>query len=254
MNQMIDEIVMSPDAFGALREVTRWSETAVERDELASRFLQLGINDPAAAIDRLVTSGCLQAYGNRIGASQAGVRVALLMEALDGADVGDICRRLRRLEGGGESYELVRSNMTDLFVRSLVDQPGVGRLYIASPWINPTERQAAMLRWVASRSSVEMSVVTRPPGTPGVNVEGVRLFASLGARIYLNSRLHSKLYIREPGSAGGPLIAFVGSQNFTRSMHEELGIRVSADTRLIQQLIGYFFDLTNWSDEYEDKP
>jgi|ERR1043165_1382305 hypothetical protein len=248
---MIDEIVAAPEAFGALREVTRWSETAVAQDELAARFLQLGVDDPAVAIKSLVASGCLQSYGNRIGASQLGVRVALLMDALDGADVGDICRRLRRLEGGGESYELVRSNMTDLFVRSLVDQPGVGRLYIASPWINPTERQVAMLKYIASRSDVEINVVTRPPGTPGVSIAGIRLFASLGARIYLNSRLHSKLYIREPGSAGGPLIAFVGSQNFTRSMHEELGIRVSADTRLIQQLIGYFFDLTSWSDEYE---
>ena len=72
----------------------------------------------------------------------------------------------------------------------------------------------------------------------------------LGATIFLHRSLHSKLYIREPGANGGSLLAIVGSQNLTRSNYLELGIQILGDSTLVQNLVRYFFDVTNESVEY----
>ena len=46
-------------------------------------------------------------------------------------------------------------------------------------------------------------------------------------------------------------MAIVGSQNLTRSNHLELGIRVNNDSRMIDELIRYFLELTSYSTEPE---
>src|SRR5437867_2721150 len=49
----------------------------------------------------------------------------------------------------------------------------------------------------------------------------------------------------------GLSMAIVGSQNLTRSNHLELGIRVNNDSRMIDELIRYFLELTSYSTEPE---
>jgi hypothetical protein len=38
----------------------------------------------------------------------------------------------------------------------------------------------------------------------------------------------------------------VGSQNLTCSMNLELGIKINSDSHIINQLIGYFWDVSNY--------
>ena len=176
------------------------------------------------------------------------------MVAIAGGDVSDIFRRLQRIDGG-QSYELVREGMTELFFASLNRAPDrLGTLYICSPWINASESAIRHLRYSYLRQSghsmqqPELLVVTRPPQDQG-SLSSLAPFRDLGARIFFHRRLHSKLYIREPDQSGGTLLAIVGSQNLTRSRYLELGIRIAGGDQLVRQLIRYFLELTNVSDE-----
>ena len=94
-----------------------------------------------------MAANLLQAYGPKLGASLFGLRSALLLEALAGADIDDVYRRIRRLGGQEEQYELVRQGMTLVFLRALVERPDFGRLYICSPWINMSRKETAHLRY-----------------------------------------------------------------------------------------------------------
>jgi hypothetical protein len=92
---------------------------------------------------------------------------------------------------------------------------------------------------------VEVFVITRPEDMmpPGTET-GLKCFEEIGAEFFYHRRLHSKLYIREPGINGGLSMAIVGSQNLTRSTHLELGVRINNDSRMIDELIRYFWEIS----------
>ena len=93
-------------------------------------------------------------------------------------------------------------------------------------------------------------MITRPAdGAEHRPPESVGPLQKLGAAVFLNRRLHAKVYIREPDERGGHSVAIVGSQNLTGSNYIELGIKVNSDERMIRQLVAYFLDITN--DSYE---
>ena len=153
------------------------------------------------------------------------------------------------------TYELVREGMISKFFKSLVDNPRFGRLYFCSPWINPSETEAAILRYACLQTQrrgvqCDVLVITRPPEMMPPGMEGgLDCFKDVGAKILFHPRLHSKLYIREPDANGGHSIAIVGSQNLTRSTHLELGIRINDDSRMIDELIRYFLHLAAQSSD-----
>jgi hypothetical protein len=232
--------------------------TAFSRPALENMLADHGASSPAEAVERCMEANLLEPFGPRLGISRFGRRALLLIEAIEGGDVEQIFRRLRRMTGGRETYELVRQGMTIRFFRSLVEHPGVARLFFCSPWIHPDEREAAILRHTALQiakrgAKLEVLVLTRPPemmpkGTEG----GLKCFEDVGAQFFFHSRLHSKLYIREPDANGGLSMAIVGSQNLTRSNHLELGIRINNDSRMIDELIRYFLELTSYAFEPEE--
>ncbi len=80
-----------------------------------------------------------------------------------------------------------------------------------------------------------------------VVVEAVRQslerLRQLGAVIAEKPKLHSKLYMREPGPSGGLWLAIVGSENLTRRKWIELGIEIRNDSHLLSKLRSYFFEL-----------
>jgi len=244
------DVVASLEYFGSR------PDEAATRDALEEQLANVPIDAPGDVIDVLLTHGLLAPFGDRLGLTTKGHRTSLLLEALDGGDLEDVFRRLRRLTGQPEMYQLVREGMTSTFIRSLVERPGFQRLFICSPWINPNVKDAAILRHVVLTAmrqqpgSPEVLVVSRPRDEmpPGAE-NGLSVFRELGAQIWYNRRLHSKLYIREPDRRGGAPMAIVGSQNLTRSTHFELGIRINGDSRLIDQLIRYFLELTSRSSE-----
>lgn len=241
----------------SLAELANSADDFWERTDLEDLFAARGSTAPDALAGDFLRANLIQPHANRFCISAFGQRTALLLEALRGGDIEDVFRRLRRLSGRSESYELIQEEMTELFFRTLHERPSFGTLYFCSPWINPTVKQAAVLRYsmlqMERRRGMRPDVLVlsrRPEQAPPQTQAGLKAFFDVGAKVYYNSRLHSKLYIREPDAGGGFTLAIVGSQNLTRSTNIELGIRINNDTRLIDQLIRYFLRVACGSDEH----
>jgi hypothetical protein len=200
--------------------------------------------------------GLVRREGHQFRVTVFGARTYLLLEALNGGDVTHVFNRLTQLGEVAPMYELVRQGMAERFLQTLVTRPGFRRLYIASPWINLSRRARGFLLHAVHQcerrhgQAPELLVMTRPGRTGSPRIpESVKPLEELGATVFLHRRLHSKLYIREPGTTGGVLLAIVGSENLTCSAHLELGIQVNSDSRLINQLIRYFWDVSSYSSE-----
>lgn len=153
-------------------------------------------------------------------------------------------------------YELVREGITEIFIQSLVDRPGFSRLYFCSPWIHLSAKEGELLLKAVRRARqqyanpVEVFLLTRPQDEDGAIPGGAKIFRELSAEIYLHPRLHTKLYIREPDVNGaGVVMGIVSSENLTRSRYLELGIKITSDGRMINQLVRYFFELSQQSRE-----
>ena len=247
-------LLATPGVDVTLRHLASGSDSAFPRIQLENVLYGHGAPSPHSVLDGLIGANLLQRVGDQFGISRNGRKVQLLMEAIRGADAGDICRRLQRIDGA-QSYELVREGMTESFFAGLTRDPNrLGTFYVCSPWINATELAIKHLRYSFIQHQrrtgqlPELLVITRPPRDQTENPSLIP-FHELGARVFFHPKLHSKLYIREPDQSGGTLVAVVGSQNLTRSKYLELGIRIRGDTQLIRQLVRYFMELTNVSDE-----
>lgn len=233
------------------RSSATWQPYQAVVDLLASN----GCLDPPRTVDHLLGLNLLQRNAEGLAITQFGVRTSLLLDAINGADLRDTWRRLIQLDPGLRNYELLRNQLTSEFLDSLIARPGFGRLYICSPWISLDQRQQNILAHAVvlggrARCQIEIMVVTRPrEGTQDKLAASAEFLRQLGAEVYLNQRLHTKLYIREPGVNGGLYMAILGSQNLTRSTYLELGIRIHSDTVILQNLVRYFLDLVAQSDE-----
>ena len=244
-----------PGAHATLRAIDEGTDAVLPYDALAALMATSGSDDADTLLASLLRCNLLFQGSNGFGITHLGRRAGLLLDALNGADLRVVWRRLGQLDPMLRNYELLRNNLTDEFLDSLVTRPSFGRLYICSPWISFDRREegllAAAVQRAERRGSPEILVVTRPErGEADATIPpGGRYLQNLGARVFLNSGLHSKLYIREPDDGGGYLMAILGSQNLTRSTYLELGIKIHSDTAMIQNLIAYFFELTSQSDE-----
>lgn len=243
----------------ALDELMKSSEAAIDRIGLENLLLDYGAIRPDDVLDRLLRSNVLQVVGSRFGLSAHGRRLALLISAINGADVEDVFLRLRRIDGQRPAYELVKQGMTSVFFDTLLDGGGFGALYVCSPWINPTETDCGKLKYAMTAeerrtgTQPKVLVLTRPPEDQPAGTEtGLNCFRQVGATIYYRKRLHSKLYIREPALDGGVLLAIVGSENLTRSNLLELGIMIRADDRVVNELVRHFLEVVNISEEAKE--
>ena len=252
MSQLLP-LLATPGVDLTLRDLASAPETAYRRLQLEDTLYGHGASAPHMVLDRLINANLLQWIGDHLALSRNGRKTQLLLQAIEGGDLTDIYRRLQRIDGR-PAYELVREGMTEAFFADLTQTSGrLGRLYVCSPWINASERAIRHLQYALLQRpkrltpAPEFTVVTRPPRNAAN--PSLAAFRSLGARIFHQPRLHSKLYIREPDRSGGALIAVVGSQNLTRSRYLELGIRIAGDDQLVHQLIRYFIDLTSVSSE-----
>ena len=88
----------------------------------------------------------------------------------------------------------------------------------------------------------EILVLVQSPKIPEVK-KTLEILRTFGADIVEKVRLHSKLYMREPGPAGGLSLAIVGSENLTRPKWIELGIEIRNDSHVLSKLRSYFFDV-----------
>lgn len=252
MTQHLHQKVAFSGAYEALLTLDRLTAaTAVQLNVAASALQGIEVED---TIHELSTAGLVRVVGENVNLTTLGVRTVTLLEALNGGDLWSAYKRLARIDQGLRRYELVRQGMTKVFLRSLIDRPGLGKLYICSPWISLDENDEKMLvegvSYAKAAVESEILVITRPAAEGAELPPSARTFLELGGTVFLHPRLHTKLYIREPGIGGGFTMAIIGSQNLTSSKYLELGIRINGDTELIGQLIRYFIDLTSISKEY----
>jgi hypothetical protein len=253
------ELIARPGVDQLLRTLLRSSESAFLRTELENNLGELGQQAPSVTLDHLIANNVVQRIGARFGISRFGHKVGLLVEAMHGADVEDVIRRLRRLDGSAEIYELVRQGMTTRFISTFADRPYFGSLYLCSPWINLNYKEASLIRHGLLQSErrsgrrPEILVITRPPSELPKQEQGSGLgitpLVEMGAEVFYVKKVHTKLYIREPDANGGYSVALVGSENLTQSNHLELGIQVNGDGRLIAQLIAHFHELASYASE-----
>src|SRR6266849_103779 len=254
----LHQTVSFDGGYETLRALEASSQTAFSLEGMSALMSQCGVENPTPAIAEFVASNLLSRAGDRVGLTTWGIRASLLLEALNGGDLKEIYRRLSQWDSTLRTYELVREGMTEMFLRNINERPGFRRLYICSPWISFNRRQEELLTHAIhqverSRGVLpEILIITRPAGDDGARVPtSLTRLQELGATIFLNRRLHTKLYIREPDTSGGFSMAIVGSQNLTKSQYLELGVRINSDSEMIERLINYFLELTNHSREIE---
>jgi hypothetical protein len=252
----LSETVGLRGAYEILRELEASSITALPVGHVSALMERCGVTNPRTTVEDFVAANLLHRDGERLGLTTLGIRTCLLLEAINGADLKDIYRRLGRLDTTLRTYELIREGMTRTFLRNVNERPSFGRLYLCSPWISLDRKQEDMLTHATMQvertrgTRPEILVITRPDEGTDLTVPGaLRLFRDLGATVFLNKRLHTKLYIREPDTSGGYSMAILGSQNLTKSNYIELGIRINSDGQMIDQLIAYFWEITNHSHE-----
>ena len=247
---VLTTILGSEGAFQVLGKLQRSSVTSYPTKELATLIESCGVADPVVTVDELLEANLLYRRRDGLAITRFGMRTALLLEAIHGGDLRDVWRRLSSLDPGLRTFELIRNQLTTAFLSGLSRRPGFRRLYICSPWISLDTRQRQLLTHAVMREAdPEIFVITRPTSDGGPP-HGVKPLLDLGATLFLNRSLHTKLYIREPDASGGALVAILGSQNLTKSTYLELGIQIRGDSTLVQNLIRYFFDVSNESVDY----
>lgn len=246
------EVVSASGAYEFLLALERQTSiTTFTDDQLLELMDAAGVLDGATLLTELLATGLLARRGDVSGLTTLGIRTTLLLQAINEGNISEVFDRLATYDPSLHRYELVREGMTHQFIDGLTRRPGFQRLYICSPWISFAAvdlgaLMTAIIREERRGNTPELLVITRPAkGTKDTPPEAVVPLQELGGTVFLHPRLHTKLYIREPGNNGGEMMAIIGSQNLTQSNYLELGIRINSDTCLVGQLIRYYLDLTN---------
>jgi hypothetical protein len=241
------ELVSVPEVTAGLLELARLGK---QQDVRAYKelFAACGCKQPDLLFDELRGNGVLVGSPTNIFTSSRGYKTLLFLSGALGRPSSSIFDELRALEPSLQRYDLVREGMTSRFISGLISEPGFRRLYICSPWINVLQKDLARLAIAldtaarSSRIQPEILVLVQTPKLPEVK-KSLASLQALGAKIVEKPKLHSKLYMREPGASGGLSLAIVGSENLTRPKWIELGIEIRNDTHIFSRLRNYFFDV-----------
>lgn len=187
--------------------------------------------------------------------SSLGRKVTLLLRVINGQhSIPEVFNQLVCLYPDFRPYELITNNITDFFIDSLEVSSNFIRVYICSPWIRLDRRHldkmiGAMARASSQYKQIQLSVITKPRDgyrNWSASEETFRVLRSLGAEIVTNGKLHTKLYISEPGPLGGRYYAILGSENLTGRGNIELAIKIENDNEILNRLNQYFTSI--WQD------
>lgn len=248
---LLSEIVGQRGLFQLLGVMQSWDVTFPSTDVFGA-METLEISDPDLVFEHLTREGLLASAGGKsTSLTTKGLQTHLLLQAINGFDIQEIYRRLASLYPRWRQYQVVRDRMTQDFIRELYERPDFRRIYLCSRWIHlqnkPRGRFAQAVHRASELHEVEILVIHGPLSSdPQRDIrlrETLDFLKSLGAEIILNSKVHAKLYIREPGLSGGLQTAIVGSENLTVPKYAELGVKIVNDGEMIGKLIGVFYDI-----------
>lgn len=241
------ELVSLPRLTADFLELVR-SGNAYEQDFYARALRQCGCESPDTVFDDLRVAGFFSSRPQGTALTTKAHRTLLFTSGALGSSSASIFDELRTIETTLHRYDLVREGMTSRFIKGLLSEPGFQRLYICSPWINLQNDDLGRLAMAldkAKRSlarAPEILVLVQTPKIPELK-KTLDILRGFGAEVIEKDRLHSKLYMREPGPSGGLSLAIVGSENLTRQKWIELGIEIRNDSHILSKLRSYFFDV-----------
>lgn len=247
LQRLPGELISIPQVTADLLELARTGET--REPEFYRRLFRIGgCSAPEAVFEDLGVAGFFSARPPGVALTTKGHRTLLFTSGALGATSEGIFDELRSIETTLHRYELVREGMTSRFIKGLLTEPGFQRLYICSPWINLQKDDLGRLAVALDKARrtlarpPEILVLVQTPKIPELR-KSLEILKGFGAEIAEKPRLHSKLYMREPGPSGGLSLAIVGSENLTRQKWLELGIEIRNDSRTLSKLRSYFFDV-----------
>jgi phosphatidylserine/phosphatidylglycerophosphate/cardiolipin synthase-like enzyme len=96
-------------------------------------------------------------------------------------------------------------------------------VYISSPWISEFEQPTINLRTILATKKASTIILTRPPKNNATREFLTRLKSETPTRIYVNNRLHAKIYVIE-GIRQKYVV--IGSSNFTQEARFNIEIAI----------------------------
>ncbi len=232
-------------------------------NQVPDLMTDLGVKAPESLFGQLKDISIIFEVSDKLYLSNKGQELWWLLQAINGFDPREAFQHLARLDPTLFPYEIVTEGMTAEFIDSLDSYPTFKRVLLCSPWIYLKKKTLQKFSYAVYKAQekegvgkVEIIAIAQPlkPQHPQYQ-QFKEVFVNLqkiGAEIVVHEKLHSKLYIRDPGAGGGISQAIFGSENLTNKRNIELGIRITNDTIMINKLIRYFFDLYQQCKPFEE--
>lgn len=242
------EIVGQVGAYNLLESVDSY-HAGLPYNEMLRLADSYGSRDPNSLVSSLLDEGVLRTSDDNVLISTLGLRVLCLLNMLNRRDPLGALQRLRQIDPIYSQYDIVMQGMCHEFIATLRDRPSFRHVLICSPWISLTRRMKInllmALQEVAKAGEIaEIVVIARfekDREKKRWHWESLEWLSDHGAEVVLHPSIHTKLYIRDPGPAGGLLMAIIGSENLTGARNLELGLRINDDATLIGNLTNYFY-------------
>lgn len=253
---LMNEIVGQKGAYSLLNKMYTKMDIADDA-EIASLMRELNVSDEL--FSDLTNSGLFIESPNGFYISSVGKRVTLLLRAInDEEEISEVFQQLKFLYPSLRAYELITEDITNYFIENLYSRPDFIRVLICSPWIRLDENHlsklhSAILKASAQYKNLQIRIITLPPDgylNWSASIETFKSFRSFGGEIMAHCekinnkyRLHTKLYIVEPGPYGGAHYAIIGSENLTGRRNIELSIKIENDNEILRKLNLYFYEI-----------
>lgn len=244
----MNELVGQKGAYSLLNKIYERRDI-IDSAEITDLIEKIGISNDL--FSDLTNSGLFIESPNGFYLSSLGRKVTLLLRALnEEEEISEVFRQLTYLYPSLRPYELITEGITDYFINSLYTRPDFIRVYICSPWIRLHDDHVGKIKNAISKASkryisLQILIITLPLERyhDGKATETLKLLKQLGAEIVTNARLHTKLYLSEPGPYGGSHYAIMGSENLTGRGNIELAIKIENDNEILRKLNLYFYDI-----------
>lgn len=245
---LLSEIVGQKGAYFLLNELYTKNKI-INTNELTNLIEEVNVSDEL--FSELTRSGLFNETPKGFYISTLGEKITLLLKAINNEEeISNVFQQLTFLYPSLRPYELITESITDYFIDTVYKRPDFIRLYICSPWIRLDNEHIEKIQnsiFTAQKryKNVQILIITLPLERyrDAKATKTLKLLRQLGADIVINSRLHTKLYMSEPGPCGGNYFAILGSENLTGRRNIELAIKIQNDNNCLRKLNLYFYDI-----------
>lgn len=245
---LLSEIVGQRGAYSLLNNI--YTKRDIISTTKTTNLLEKA-NASEELFSELIKSGLFIESPDGFYISSLGEKITLLLRAInDEEKISEVFQKLTYLFPNLRPYELITENITDYFIDSLYTRPDFIRVNICSPWIRLSENHIEKIKnavFTASKryKNLQIFIITLPivRYRDRKATKTIEVLKKIGAEIVVNSRLHTKLYISEPGPLGGNNYAIFGSENLTGRRNIELAIKIQNDNEILRKLNKYFYNI-----------